>query len=69
MSINTAKNPPFNITRASHVCLTVRDLASSRHFYTEVLGLVVSGEENSVLYLRGAEEEMPSTSTFSGSAG
>ena len=56
MSINVTAQPPFNITRASHVCLTVRDLAASRHFYTEVLGLVVSSEENGVLYLRGIEE-------------
>jgi hypothetical protein len=25
-------DPPFNITRASHVVLTVRDLAASRRF-------------------------------------
>ena len=36
--------PPFNITRASHISLTVRDLAESKKFYTEVLGLVVSDE-------------------------
>jgi catechol 2,3-dioxygenase-like lactoylglutathione lyase family enzyme len=26
-------DPPFDITRASHVVLTVRDLAASRRFY------------------------------------
>jgi catechol 2,3-dioxygenase len=56
MSIETATSPPFNITRASHVSLSVRDLAASRHFYAEVLGLVVSSEENGALYLRGVEE-------------
>src|SRR5262245_20767175 len=48
--------PPFNITRASHVVLTVRDLAASRRFYTEVIGLVVSGGDDETIYLRGLEE-------------
>ena len=29
---------PFNITRTSHVVLTVKDLEASRLFYTEVVG-------------------------------
>ena len=37
-------DPPFNITRASHVILAVCDLAASRRFYTEVIGLAVSAE-------------------------
>jgi catechol 2,3-dioxygenase len=48
--------PPFNITRSSHVHLTVKDLARSRDFYTEILGLVVSDEVDGTLYLRGVEE-------------
>jgi len=48
--------PPFNATRASHLVFTVADLARSKAFYTEVLGLVVSDEDESVLYLRGVEE-------------
>ena len=36
--------PPFNITRASHLVLTSRDLAKARDFYTEVIGLKVSDE-------------------------
>jgi catechol 2,3-dioxygenase len=48
--------PPFNITRASHVVLTAKDLAASRAFYTEVAGLVVSREEPDAIYLRGLEE-------------
>jgi catechol 2,3-dioxygenase len=51
-----APRPPFNITRSSHVHLEVRDLAASRHFYTEILGLVVSDEDDDALYLRGIEE-------------
>lgn len=47
---------PFRVTRASHIIYTVRDLARSRDFYTEVLGLVVSDEDRDTLYLRGVEE-------------
>ena len=49
-------NPPFNITRASHLVFTVRDLAASRDFYTEVMGLIVSDEDANTLWLRGVEE-------------
>lgn len=49
-------DPPFRITRSSHVVLTVRDLAASRRFYEEVLGLVVSAADDDALYLRGIEE-------------
>ena len=49
-------NPPFNITRASHLVFTVRDLAKSREFYTEVMGLIVSDEDAGTLWLRGVEE-------------
>src|ERR1700681_4218101 len=49
-------NPPFNITRASHLVFTARDLAASRDFYTEVMGLVASDEDADTLWLRGAEE-------------
>src|SRR5262249_30633806 len=45
-----------NITRTSHVILTVKDLDASRLFYTEVIGLVVTAEESDTLYLRGIEE-------------
>lgn len=49
-------SPPFNITRASHMVLTVRDLAVSKAFYTEVIGLLVTHETDDALYLRGVEE-------------
>jgi len=49
-------NPPFNITRASHLTLTAQDLPASRAFYTEVIGLIVSHEDANTLYLRGVEE-------------
>jgi catechol 2,3-dioxygenase len=48
--------PPFNITRASHVRLTVADLAESRHFYTKILGLVVTEEDATTCYLRALGE-------------
>lgn len=53
---NVVLDPPFNITRASHVVLNVRDLEASKHFYTELIGLTVSDEDASAVYLRGLEE-------------
>src|SRR5262245_42907870 len=49
-------DPPFNITRASHLVFTARDLAASRDFYVEVLGLIVSDENADTIWLRGVEE-------------
>src|SRR6202162_1665242 len=52
----TTRPAPFEITRASHATFTARDLARSREFYTEVIGLVVSDEDRDTLFLRGVEE-------------
>lgn len=52
----TRFDPPCRITRTSHFVMTARDLDASRHFYTEVLGLVVSDHDRDALYLRGIEE-------------
>src|ERR1700730_3818878 len=49
-------DPPFNVVRSSHVELGVRDLARSRAFYVDCLGLLVSDETDGALYLRGVEE-------------
>jgi len=49
-------NPPFNVTRASHSVLTVKDLAASRNFYVDLLGFIVSNEDRDTLYLRGVAE-------------
>jgi catechol 2,3-dioxygenase len=49
-------DPPFNVTRTSHVVLTVADLVASRRFYEEVVGLVVTLDDGDALYLRGIEE-------------
>jgi catechol 2,3-dioxygenase len=57
MSMNDlVLDPPFNVTRASHVVLNVTDLAASRAFYTDLVGLVVSDEDADAVYLRGLEE-------------
>ncbi|SAL63212.1 catechol 2,3-dioxygenase [Caballeronia arvi] len=48
--------PPFNITRASHIVLNVADLEKSKHFYTNIVGLVVTSETSDTVYLRGLSE-------------
>lgn len=48
--------PPFNIIRLSHVDLTVKDLAASRSFYVDTLGLQVTDESDDCIYLRALEE-------------
>lgn len=54
LSVNPT--PSFNITRASHVALTSRDLAKARDFYTEVIGLKVSDETATTIHFRSVEE-------------
>jgi catechol 2,3-dioxygenase len=49
-------NPPFNIVRLSHVELRVTDLAKSRAFYVDTLGLQVTDEDGDAIYLRAMEE-------------
>ena len=48
--------PDFNIIRLSHVCLNVKDLVASRKFYSEILGLQITDESDSHIYLRAMEE-------------
>jgi len=48
--------PAFNIVRLSHVELMVTDLAASRAFYVDTLGLQVTDEDDTVIYLRAMEE-------------
>ena len=48
--------PAFNITRASHSVLRVRDLGASRAFYVDLIGFIVSDEDNDTIYLRGVAE-------------
>src|SRR6266576_1443265 len=66
---STNFNPPFNITRASHLVFTVRDLTKSREFYTEVMGLIVSDENANTLWLRGVEERAHHSLTLKRTAG
>ncbi len=48
--------PAFNVVRLSHVELSVRDLAVSRAFYVDLLGLQVTHEDAGAIYLRAMEE-------------
>lgn len=48
--------PPFNIVRLSHVEYTVTNLAASRAFYVDILGLQVTHEDDTHIYLRAMEE-------------
>lgn len=48
--------PPFNIVRLSHVDLCVTDLAASKAFYVDTLGLQVTDEDAGTVYLRAMEE-------------
>ena len=48
--------PPFNIVRLSHVEYVVKDLAASKAFYCDTLGLQVTHEEPGRLYVRAMEE-------------
>ncbi len=48
--------PPFNIVRLSHVEYRVTDLARSRAFYVDTLGLQVTEENSVAIYLRAMEE-------------
>ena len=66
---NPNYNPPFNITRASHLVLTVRDLEASLAFYGELIGLVVSERTADTLYLRGLEEACHHSLVLQRSAG
>jgi catechol 2,3-dioxygenase len=49
-------DPPFNVVRASHVELGVRDLGGSRAFYVDCLGYLVTEASADTLYLRAVEE-------------
>lgn len=48
--------PPFNIVRLSHVEYRVSDLARSRAFYVDTLGLQITHEDDTSIYLRAMEE-------------
>ena len=49
-------NAPFNIVRLSHVELRVTDLAWSRAYYVDMLGLQITHEDAGCIHLRALEE-------------
>lgn len=51
-------SPPFDVMRAAYVELLVTDLEASRHYYVDLLGLIVSAETDDAIYLRGWEERL-----------
>ena len=48
--------PPFNTVRLSHIELVVTDLAASRAFYADTLGLLITHEDSNQIFLRAMEE-------------
>lgn len=48
--------PPFNIVRLSHVEFGVTDLANSKAFYVDTLGLQITDQTSDAIYLRAMEE-------------
>lgn len=48
--------PDFNVVRLSHIDLVVTDLARSKAFYADTLGLQVTGEDTQTIALRAMEE-------------
>lgn len=48
--------PDFNIVRLSHIELVVTDLSASKAFYVDTLGLQITYEDASQVYLRAMEE-------------
>ncbi len=59
---------PPEIVRIGHVVLSVADLAASKRFYVELLGLNVLHETPDGLYLRGVEDREWSLKLETGSA-
>src|SRR5699024_2334443 len=54
--IPTPKAPAPDVLRVAYMELQVTDLAASREFYVDVLGLHVSHEDDNEIYLRSSEE-------------
>lgn len=55
-AIPTPAAPPPDIVRCAYAELVVTDLAASRAFYVDVLGLVVTEEDDETVHLRAMEE-------------
>lgn len=54
--VPTPKAAPPDILRCAYMELVVTDLAASREFYVDVLGLHVTEEDDGAVYLRSTEE-------------
>lgn len=54
--IPTPTSPAPDILRCAYMELVVTDLDASRKFYVDVLGLVVTEEDDNTIYLRSFEE-------------
>ena len=54
--IPTPTATPPDVVRCAYLELVVTDLAASRAFYVDVLGLVVTEESDTEIYLRSFEE-------------
>lgn len=54
--IPTPTVPPPDVLRCAYLELVVTDLAASRHFYVDVLGLVVTAEDARTVHLRAFDE-------------
>jgi len=54
--IPTPTVPAPDILRCAYMDIVVTDLAKSREFYVDILGLVVTEESDTEIYLRGFEE-------------
>ncbi|MDR6168612.1 3,4-dihydroxyphenylacetate 2,3-dioxygenase [Microbacterium paludicola] len=54
--IPTPTAPAPDILRCAYMELVVTDLAASREFYVDVLGLYVTEEDDEAIYLRSTEE-------------
>jgi catechol 2,3-dioxygenase len=53
-----AAKVPFDVMRAAYAELLVTDLEASRHFYVDLLGMVVAEESADAIYLRAWEERL-----------
>ncbi len=53
---STEMPPPPDIVRCAYLELVVTDLAASRKFYVDLLGLHVTKEDDEAIYLRSLEE-------------
>ncbi|WP_197220439.1 MULTISPECIES: 3,4-dihydroxyphenylacetate 2,3-dioxygenase [Bacteria] len=54
--VATPSSPPPDVLRCAYMELVVTDLAASRQFYVDVLGLYVTEEDDETIYLRSTEE-------------